>query len=111
MHKALHHRENVDRLYVSRKVGRRGHASIENIVDASIQRREDYIEKYEGRLITAIRNETDDAMANEMTKKRKQKLEEKKLYGRFKWPINNILLEKTRTWPRKETLREKLKLS
>ena len=34
-------------------------ATIENSVDASIQRLEDYIEKCWGRLITATRNNTD----------------------------------------------------
>ena len=56
MHKALHPRDDVDRLYVSRKEGGRGLASIEDPVDTSIQRLEDYIEKHDGRLITAIRN-------------------------------------------------------
>ena len=42
-HKALHPRNNVDRLYVSRKEWGRGLASIENSVDAPIQRLEDYI--------------------------------------------------------------------
>ena len=55
MHKALHSRDDVDRLYVSRKEGERGIASIEDSVDASI-RLEDYIEKHGGGLITAIRN-------------------------------------------------------
>ena len=41
MHKALHPRDDVDRLYVSRKEGGRGLASIEDNVDASIQRLED----------------------------------------------------------------------
>ena len=36
MHKALHPRDDVDRLYVSRKEGRRGLASIEDSIDASI---------------------------------------------------------------------------
>ena len=36
-HKALHPRDNADRLYVSRKEGGRGLASIEDSVDASIQ--------------------------------------------------------------------------
>ena len=63
MHKALHPRDDIDRLYVSRKEGRRGLASIEDSVDASIQRLEDYIEKHERGLITAIRNDTiDDRM-------------------------------------------------
>ena len=38
MHKALHSRDDVDRLHVSSKEGGRGLASIENTVDASIQR-------------------------------------------------------------------------
>ena len=63
MHKALHPRHDVDRLYVSRKEGGRGLASIEVSVVASI-RLEDYIEKHEGGLITAIINETEHTMDN-----------------------------------------------
>ena len=55
MHKVLHPRDDVYRLYVSRNEGERGLASIEDSVDASIQRLENYIEKHEGGLITAIR--------------------------------------------------------
>ena len=59
MHKILHPRDdNVDRLYASRKEAGRGLASLENSVDASIQRLEDYIEMRGGRLITASRNNT-----------------------------------------------------
>ena len=47
MHKALHPRDDVDRLYVSRKEGGRGLAIIEDTVDASIQRLKDYLEKHE----------------------------------------------------------------
>ena len=89
---ALHSRDDVDRLYVSRKERGRGLANIEDSVDASIQL-EDYIEKYEGGLITAIRNDTDNTMANRMTITKKQKWEEKQLYGRFKRLINNISRE------------------
>ena len=59
MHNALHPRDDVDRLYVSRKEGGRGLFSIEDSVDVSIKRLEDYIQKQEGWLITAIRNNTD----------------------------------------------------
>ena len=38
MHKALHPRDDVDRLYVSRNEDGGGLASIEDSVDASIQR-------------------------------------------------------------------------
>ena len=51
IHKALHTRDDVDRLYVSRKEGGRGLVSIEDSVDASIQRLEDYIQKHDGGLI------------------------------------------------------------
>ena len=100
MHKALHYRDDVDRLYVSRKGGRRL-ASIEDCVDTSIQRLEDYIGKHEGGLITAIKNDTDNTVTNRMTITRKTKLEEEQIYGRFKRLINNISHEKTWTWLRK----------
>ena len=41
---------------------------------------------------------------------RKQKWKEKQLYGYFKRQTSDISLEKTWTWQRKETLREKLNL-
>ena len=105
MHKALHHRDDVDRLYVSRKDGGRGLTSIKDSVDASIQRLEDYIEKYEQGLITVIRNNTDNTIDNRMTITRKQKWEEKQLYRRFKRLINNISHDKNWTWLRKESLK------
>ena len=60
IHKALHPRDDVDRLYVSRKEGGSGLASIEDSVDASIQ-------PFDGGLITAIRNDTDNTMDKRMT--------------------------------------------
>ena len=101
MHKALHPRNDIDRLYVSRKERGRGLASTEDSADASIQRLEDYIEKHEGGLITVIRNDTDKTIDDRMTITRKLKWEEKQLYGRFKWLINTILHWKTWTWLRK----------
>ena len=77
LHKALHPRDGVDRLYVPRKEGGRGLASIEDSVDTSIQRLEEYIEKHERGLITATRNNTDKTIDNRKTKTRKQKWEEK----------------------------------
>ena len=95
MHKALHPRDDVNRLYVSRKEGGRGLASIEDSVDASIQRLEDDIEKHERGLITAIRNDTGNTTDDRMITTRKQKWEKKQLYGRFKRLINNISHQKT----------------
>ena len=101
MHKTLHPRDNVDRLYVSRKEGGRGLTSIEDNVNASIRRLKDYIQKHEGGQITAIRNDTFNTMTNRKTLTKKQKLEGKQLYGRFKLLINNISQEKTWTRLRK----------
>ena len=104
MHKALHHRDDVNRLYVSRKEEGRDLASIEDSVDASIQRLEDYIEKRGERLITATRNNINYTRTNTSTT-RKQKWEEKQLYGRFKRQISNISHEITWTWQRKGNLK------
>ena len=82
--------------HVSRKEGGRGLVSIEDSVDASIQRLEGYIQKHDGGLITAIRNDNYNT-----TITRKQKWEGKQLYGRFKQLINNISHDKTLTWLRK----------
>ena len=83
----------------------RGLASIEDSVDASIQQLEDYIEKHERGLIAAIRNDTDNTIDDRMTTTRKQKWEEKQIYGRFKRLINNISHQKTWTWLRKGNLK------
>ena len=90
MYKELHPRDDVDRLYVFRKEGGGGLASIEDTVDASIQRLEDYIEKHKRGLITTTRVDTDNTKDERITTPRKQKWEEKQLDGRFKRLINNI---------------------
>ena len=100
MHKVLHPRDDVDRLYVSGKEGGRGLASIEDIVDVSIQRLEDNMEKQGGRLITTTRNNTNDMRTNRTTITKKQKWEEK----RFKWLISNISHKKIWTCLRKGNL-------
>ena len=97
MHKALHPRGDVDRLYVSSKEGGRVRASIEDSVDASIKRLEDDVGKYERGLITAIRNNTENTIDKRMTITRKQKWEEKQLYGCFKRLIN---ISRDTTWAR-----------
>ena len=77
LHKALDPRDDVDRLYVSRKEGRRRIASIEVSIDASRQRLEGCIQKRGGRLITATRNNTDNTRINRIKINEKQKWEEK----------------------------------
>ena len=104
MPKALHPRDDVDRLYVSRKGGI-GLASIEDSVYASIQRLEDYVQKRGGRLITATRNNTDNTRNNKTEITRKQKCEEKQFNGYFKKLTIDISREKTWTWLSKENLK------
>ena len=76
MHKALHPRDDIDRLYVSRKKGGRGLASIKDTVDASIRQLEDYIEKHERGLITTTRNDADNTVDERVTTTKKQKWKE-----------------------------------
>ena len=71
-HMALHPREDVDRLYVSRKEGGIGFASIQDSVDASIQQLDLYIERLERGLITATRKDTDNTKTNRIAITRKQ---------------------------------------
>ena len=79
MYKMLHPRDDEDKLYVTRK--RRGKVltSIEDCVDAAIQRLEEYAQKSNERLITAARksnNSRNNLRTNrktEITKSRKQK--------------------------------------
>ena len=104
MNKAWLPRDDVDRLYLSRKVRGRGLASVEESVDASI-RLEDYIEKHERELITAIKNDTEDTVTNRITITRKRKWEEKQLCECFKRLINNISYEQTWTWLRKRNFK------
>ena len=87
MRKVLHPRDDIDRLYVSRKEGGKGLAStedsIEDSVDASIQQLGDYMKKRGGRLITATRNNRQQKH-QQNNNNLKTKIERKHLYGHFK---------------------------
>ena len=74
-------------------------------MDTSIQLLEDYIGKRGGRLITVTRNNINDTRTSGTKIARKQKLEEKQIYGRFRRLTSNILHEKMCTWLRKENLK------
>ena len=102
-------RDDVDRLYVPIKEGGRGLVSIKDSVGTSIQRLEDYIEKNEKRLITAIGNNTDNTIDNRMTKTKKLKWEGKQLHRHFKRIINNISHDKTWTWLKKGNFKRETK--
>ena len=74
MLKVLHLRDDIDRLYVSRK--ERGFVSTETYMDTSVQGLKEYIEKCKERLITTASKSN----IRKTTKTRKQKWEEKQLY-------------------------------
>ena len=82
----LHLRDDIDRLYVSTK---------EDSVDASIRGIGDNIKKGKVRLITATRNRSDHIKINRTVISRKQKWEEKHLYGFFKRQTDEISREIT----------------
>ena len=106
MHKALHPRDDTDRLYVSRKEGGRGLVNIEDCVDATIQALEEYTQKSKERLITAARNSNINIWTSKnTTKTRKQKWEEKQLYGYFKRQTAEIAHVKTWSWLRRGNLK------
>ena len=92
----LHPRDDVDRRLVS----------IQDNGDASIQGLVDYIEKRGGRLTTTTRKNTETIQMNRTEINRKQKGEEKRLYGRFKWLTSDISHEKKIwTWLRNGNLK------
>ena len=100
MHKALNLRDGIDRRYVSRKEGGRGLASVDDVVDVSARRLEDYIKKRK-----KTRNSTSNMNINRTTITEKQKLEEKQLDEYFKQLTDEISHEKTRTGPRKRNIK------
>ena len=93
MHKVLH--PVMKLTCVKKGVRKRTCQHRRHSVDASIQRLEVDIEKQEGGLITAIRNDADNTKTNKITITRKQKWEAKQHFGRFKQLISNISSEKT----------------
>ena len=78
--------------------------ALKTALDTSI-RLEDSKEKHEGRLIAAIKNNTDNTRNNRPTMTKKQKREEKQLNGRFKWLTSDNSQKKTWTWLRKGNLK------
>ncbi len=73
IYKALHPRDDIDRLYVLRKEGIRGLSSIEDCIDASIQGVKIYTKKRKERLITPVSNSNGNMMTNRKTTKLENK--------------------------------------
>ena len=76
MYKALHLRNDIGRLYVSRNEGGRGYANIAGCLDESIQGIEKCIKKSKERMITAASDNIGNIKTNIKSRKtRKQKWE------------------------------------
>ena len=92
-------------LYESRKVGR-VLASVEDCIDALMQRLEDCIKKGKERLIKVANNSISIiSIGRKTTKTKKQKWEEKQLYGYFKQQPDEIARKKIWIWQRKRILK------
>ena len=106
--KALYPRDHIDRLYMSRKEEGRGLVSAEDNVDASMQRLKNYIKKSKVSSTTAANCSRRDIITDrKATKTRKQKWNEKQLYGYFKQQSDKIAHETTWTWLKNGNLKRK----
>ena len=56
MHETLDPKDDIDRLFVSKKEGGRGHVNIEYCIEATIQGLEECAKKSKERLITAAKH-------------------------------------------------------
>ena len=91
-----HYISEITVIYI-KKEEKRILASIKDSIDSSIQPLKDNIEKHEGGLIEATRNDSNNTKTNRMTISRKQKWEEKQFYGCLKRLKSNIWQEETCT--------------
>ena len=72
LHKGLHPRDDIDRLYVSRKEGEMGLNRIDDLADAIIERLKEYTKKKsKERLITAAINSNINRIKNKLGNKQK----------------------------------------
>ena len=92
MHKALYLGDDIGRLYISSNEWGRGLAGIKDSVDSSFWGFENY-KKSKERPFKATRQSTDNICINRTKITRKQKWEEKQLYGYFKRQTYAISLE------------------
>ena len=104
MHKALHPRDSVCRLYLPRKEGGRGLIAVEDCIDLAKLGLERYISESDERLIFAARREIDTPSENEEDFKRRMKMErkaewkEKALHGQHLRQTENIASKDSWIW-------------
>ena len=109
IHKALHPRSDVDRLYLSRKEGGRGLISVEDCVDIEVQNLSDYISQSSEEMLLAVKEEN--TVGNGLTKeetreKHKQSYMSKALHYQFQKGTEDNRAEISWNWLRKGTLKK-----
>ena len=104
MHKALHPKSNVDRLYISRNEGGRGLISIEDTIETSKIGLERHVQESKERLLSAAKRshmevkETVKQYKDRRAKERKENWKEKVLHGQFIRQTEEIAGEERWKW-------------
>ena len=104
MHKVLHPKSNVDRLYISRNEGGRGLLSVEDTIETSKIGLERYVQESKERLLSAAKRsdmevkETVKEYKDRRTKERKESWKEKVLHGQFIRQTEEIAGEERWKW-------------
>ena len=89
MHKGLHPRSNVDRVYIPRSEGGRGLQSVEDIIELAILGLQRYVQDSDERLIAAARGneqkefETEKELKEKKKNTRKEGLRQKMLHEQY----------------------------
>ena len=112
MHKALHPRDSVCRLYLPRKKDGRGLIAVEDCIDFAKFGLEKYISQWDKRLIIAVRRKIDTPGENEEEFKRRMKMDrksewkEKALHGQHLRQTENIASRDSWIWLTKGNLKK-----
>ena len=104
MHKALHPKSNVDRLYISRNEGGRGLISVEDTIETSKIGLERHVQESKERLLSAAKRseievkEKVKQYKDRRAKERKENWKEKVLHGQFIRQTEEIAGEERWKW-------------
>ena len=103
MHKALHPKSNVDRLYVPRKEGGRGLISVADVTKTAILGLQKYIQESEEKLISAARkleqvSESAKEFKSRRAKECRQNWIDKAMHGQFIRQTEAVAAKETWAW-------------
>ena len=104
MHRVLHPKSNVDRLYILRKEGGRGLISTEYCVELAIRGLEVYAHGSEERLIQVLRGDKKDGLEatsvlkRSKTEKRLEDWDKKNLHGQYLRQTKEVRSDQCWAW-------------